>query len=410
MNVVRLDEKAASDEEARLQALRSLDILDTPAEEAFDRITQMAADLFDTPIALISLVDATRQWFKSSIGMDATETARDIAFCQHTIRNDHVMVVPDAAEDDRFNGNPLVLNDPNIRFYAGAPLRLASGLKMGSMCVIDTKPRRPLTEVERRRLATLAQIAVDEMELRVKTQQLEAAVSAAQSAAQVKSDFLANMSHELRTPLTSIIGFAGLLNASKDLGTRERHFAERIQVSSQTLLSLVNDVLDFAKLEAGRVEVALDEMAVEPFLNGILAQFRDQATTKGLELILRMDSGVPDIFRTDPHRARQVVTNLISNALKFTHAGCITLTVRPMGNGDLMIAVSDTGVGIAPDRLESVFDRFVQADSSISRKFGGTGLGLSISRRLAELMGGTLEVASTLGAGSTFTLRLPPGD
>jgi signal transduction histidine kinase len=394
-------------EAARLEALKSMDILDTPAEEAFDRITRMASELFETPIALISLVDATRQWFKSKVGLShPPETPREVAFCHHTIQNDYVMVVPDAQADSRFIENPLVTGTPDIRFYAGAPLRLASGFKIGSMCIIDTKPR-VLTPVEERRLATLAQIVVDEMELRVKTNELEAAWAKAQSAAQAKSDFLANMSHELRSPLTSIIGFAGLLNATPDLAERQKHFAQRIQAASENLLLLVNDVLDFSKLESGQVRFETQNVELPGFLEGVTAQFQERAQTKGLQLKLVIDASAPAVTRLDPHAVRQVLVNLLSNAIKFTERGAVTLTAAGSGLAGLSISVQDTGAGLSPESLKRIFERFVPAVSSISRKCGGTGLGLAISRQLAELMGGDLTVASQLGEGSTFTLILP---
>jgi signal transduction histidine kinase len=394
-------------EAARLEALKSMDILDTPAEEAFDRITRMASELFETPIALISLVDATRQWFKSKVGLaDVPETPREVAFCHHTIQNDFVMVVPDARADSRFIDNPLVTGTPDIRFYAGAPLRLASGFKLGSMCIIDTKPRT-LTAVEERRLATLAQIVVDEMELRVKTNELQTAWAKAQSAAQAKSDFLANMSHELRSPLTSIIGFAGLLNASPAIADRERHFAQRIQAASENLLLLVNDVLDFSKLESGQVHIETQVVSLAGFLDGVLAQFQERAKAKGLKLQLVIEPSAPDVTRLDPHAVRQILANLLSNAIKFTQAGHITVVAAGSGRAGLSLAVRDTGAGISPESVKQIFERFVQADNSISRKFGGTGLGLAISRQLAELMGGTLTVTSALDEGSVFTLTLP---
>ncbi|MDE2356870.1 MAG: GAF domain-containing protein, partial [Alphaproteobacteria bacterium] len=194
--------EAPTNEAERLQALYDLDILDTPPEVAFDRITRLAAELFDTPIATISLIAEGRQWLKSKIGPLGQEIPRDTSFCQFTILSDEVLNVPDALRDTRFADNPHVLGDPNIRFYAGAPIRLASGLRMGAMCVIDTKPRPPLTDTERRRLEIFAQIVVDEMELRLKSRQLDEARRAAEAAAQAKSDFLANMSHEFRSPLT----------------------------------------------------------------------------------------------------------------------------------------------------------------------------------------------------------------
>lgn len=394
-------------EAARLEALKSMDILDTPSEEAFDRITRMASELFETPIALISLVDATRQWFKSKVGLDhPPETPREVAFCHHTIQTDNVMVVPDARVDSRFIDNPLVTGTPDIRFYAGAPLRLSSGFKLGSMCIIDTVPRT-LTLVEERRLATLAQIVVDEMELRVKTNELHTAWTKAQSAAQAKSDFLANMSHELRSPLTSIIGFAGLLNASGAVADRERHFAQRIQAASENLLVLVNDVLDFSKLESGQVHIETQNVELPGFLDGVLAQFQERAKSKGLRLQLSLEPSAPAITRLDPHAVRQILVNLLSNAIKFTEEGGVTLVAAGSGMAGLSLSVRDTGAGISPDSLKHIFERFVQADSSISRKFGGTGLGLAISRQLAELMGGKLAVTSILGEGSVFTLTLP---
>ena len=393
-------------EEARLEALQSLEILDTPAEEAFDRITRMAAELFETPIALISLVDASRQWFKSKVGVDPPETPRDVAFCHYTIRGDNVMVVPDATQDSRFIDNPLVRGDPDIRFYAGAPLRLASGFKIGSMCIIDIKPR-VLTSAEERRLETLAQIVVDEMELRVKSQQLQSALAQTASAAQAKSDFLANMSHELRSPLTSIIGFAGLMNASGVLAERERHFAERIQVASESLLLLVNDVLDFSKLESGQVRFETQNVELPGFLEGVLAQFYERATAKSLSLKLRIEPSAPAVTRLDPHAVRQVLANLLSNAIKFTATGEVTLTAAGAGQSGLSLSVRDTGAGISRESLDQIFERFVQADNSISRRFGGTGLGLAISRQLAQLMGGALTVTSEPDEGSVFTLTLP---
>lgn len=392
-------------EAARLAALSAFDIMDTPAEEAFDRITRMASELFDTPLAMISLIDASRQWFKSKLGPVPSETPRAISFCHHTIQSDAVMVVPDAERDPRFANSPLVNAGPHIRFYAGAPLRLASGLRLGAMCICDTRPRE-LSEREQRRLAVIAQIVVDEMELRLKGAQLEEAREAAVAAARVKSDFVANVSHELRTPLTSIIGFAGILKATGELGARERHYVERIYDSSQSLLALINDVLDFSRLESGRLKLERSDVELKEFAEGLIRQFKTLATEKGLLLEYVSAPGVPQTWYLERQATKQILTNLIANAIKFTETGQVHLE-SALVDGRLVFRVRDTGIGIAEDQLERVFERFERGDSSTARKYSGTGLGLAISRQLAEQMGATLTVSSVVGSGTTFTLSIP---
>jgi signal transduction histidine kinase len=396
---------AAALESARLAALSAFDIMDTPAEEAFDRITRMASELFDTPLAMISLIDASRQWFKSRLGPVPAETPRAISFCHHTIQGDRVMVVPDAARDPRFANSPLVNSGPHIRFYAGAPLRLSSGLRLGAMCICDTKPRQ-LSEREQRRLAVIAQIVVDEMELRLKGAQLEEARAAAVAAARVKSDFVANVSHELRTPLTSIIGFAGILKATGELGARERHYVERIYDSSQSLLALINDVLDFSRLESGRLKLERSDVDLTEFTEGLVRQFRNLADEKGLKLEHSTEPGVPKVWYLEKQATKQILTNLIANAIKFTDRGHVRLETA-QEDGRLIFRVRDTGIGIAEDQLERVFERFERGDSSTARKYSGTGLGLAISRQLAEQMGAVLTVSSVVGSGTTFTLSIP---
>ena len=396
---------AAALETARLAALSAFDIMDTPAEDAFDRITRMASELFDTPLAMISLIDASRQWFKSRLGPVPSETPRAISFCQYTIEGDAVMVVPDAERDPRFAGSPLVNSGPHIRFYAGAPLRLASGLRLGAMCICDTKPRE-LSEREQRRLAVIAQIVVDEMELRLKGAQLEEARVAAVAAARVKSDFVANVSHELRTPLTTIIGFAGILKATGELGARERHYVERIYDSSQSLLALINDVLDFSRLESGRLKLERSEVDLKEFTEGLVRQFRNLASDKGLQLEHSIRPDVPPSWYLDRQATKQILTNLIANAIKFTDSGQVRLETT-LEDGRLTFRVQDTGIGISEDQLERVFERFERGDSSTARKYSGTGLGLAISRQLAEQMGAALTVTSVVGNGTTFILSIP---
>jgi signal transduction histidine kinase len=395
-------------ETARLDVLRAYHILDTPPEAAFDRITQLAADLFNTPMSAVSLIDADRQWFKSRVGLADPETPRAVSFCDHAMRTDEVMVVPDATEDARFAQNPLVTGDLNVRFYAGAPLKLNSGVNLGALCVIDTVPRGELSPKDRKRLETLAQLVVDELELRAAVRQLAEATQVAEATARAKSEYVANMTHELRSPLTSIIGFAGMLAASGDLTDRDKRFVERIQFASNGLLDLVNNVLDLSKLEAGAMEALRQTVELRPLLQEIVGLFSLKTEGKGIGLELHVGDEVPASLETDAGWLRQILTNLLSNAVKFTDRGGIVLTVE---RTEALVAfqVADTGVGIPADRLAEVFGRYEQADRSVARRFGGTGLGLAISKALAAALGGDLLAQSTPGVGSRFTLTLPAG-
>ncbi len=234
-------------------------------------------------------------------------------------------------------------------------------------------------------------------------------------ASRYKSEFLANMSHELRTPLNSLLIMARLLadNRHGNLSGEQVRYAETIESSGNDLLTLINDVLDISKIEAGRLELEPHRVPVAALLGKLENTFGAAASGKGLALTMTAAEGVGEI-ETDPLRLEQVLKNFLSNAVKFTAHGEVSLTVAPTVPGRLAFAVRDTGPGIPADQQDAIFEAFRQADGGIARKYGGTGLGLSISRELAHLLGGTITVASTPGQGSTFTLELPvafkPGD
>ncbi|HYE47689.1 MAG TPA: ATP-binding protein [Caulobacter sp.] len=234
---------------------------------------------------------------------------------------------------------------------------------------------------------------------------LKRSAAAAQAADQAKSVFLANMSHEIRTPLNAVLGMAQVMEGD-DLSARQRDRLGLIRDAGQTLLGVLNDILDLSRIEAGQLAISPAPFELETLARGALLGFEGQARAKGVELTLDLPKEVAGWWRGDAQRIRQIVSNLVSNAVKFTEAGSVRLVVARTGEG-LRFSVADTGPGIAPDILSGLFARFAQADASVTRRHGGTGLGLAISRELAELMGGTLSAVSTPGEGSRFSLDLP---
>jgi len=236
---------------------------------------------------------------------------------------------------------------------------------------------------------------------------------AAENANRAKSDFLANMSHEIRTPMTSILGFSDLLLAGVRTEDEQQEFLLAIRRNGQALLELINDILDLSKIEAGRMSVKFAPCSIEQVIDELLSAVTVRAREKGLTLEVTYEGLVPEQIHTDGRRLRQILVNLTGNAIKFTDRGGVRISVRMTKKRDgvpaLQFAVSDTGIGIKANKVRELFQPFVQVDSSTTRRFGGTGLGLAISQRLANSLGGEIDVHSEPGRGSTFTVTIDPG-
>ena len=275
-----------------------------------------------------------------------------------------------------------------------------------------------LSEIEKRDAALARhrdelerEVAVRTAELRATVEDLARAKDAAEDASRAKSQFLANMSHEIRTPMNGVLGMAELL-AGTSLNERQRRFTQTIRSSAEALLAIINDILDFSKIEAGKMEISAGAFDLRDLAEDVSEFCAESAHRKGLEIACCLPPDLPRSFIGDAGRLRQVLVNLIGNAIKFTATGEVSLRVAVLEEvGDeavIQFAVKDTGIGIKPEQLPRIFESFRQADGSTTRRFGGTGLGLTISKQLVELMGGQIQVESTLGQGSTFrfTVRL----
>jgi signal transduction histidine kinase len=375
-------------EPERLAALRSYNVLDTNRESAFDDLTLIAAQICGVPIALVSLVDATRQWFKSEFGLGVSETPRAVSFCAHAILQDDVFIVPDAKQDPRFHDNDLVTGFPHLRFYAGAPLQTPDGHALGTLCVLDRVPRE-LSEDQRSALAALARQAMAKIEMRRALEEAERVI-------QYRSRLMAVMGHDLQQPVNILSMSLSLIEEALD-GKEE----DTVGYARTAIDQLSNELSTLAR--ASRLDqesVKIERFSVQHFLDSVFNNWSMRARRKGLTLEIEPSSATAD---TDQRMLFTIVGNLVGNAIKYTKSGSVGIACRQTPAG-LAIEISDTGIGIPESQLERIFKSFHQIDSANSE---GLGLGLAIVQRTADLIGCKVSLESEMGKGSRFTVTIP---
>lgn len=399
----------SSDETKRLTSLEEYQLLESETDPRFERLVEMAVDLFDVPVAYISLLDDTRQWFKARIGLDFSETPLSQSLCLHSIQQPGLTEVEDARLDARFSALPMVTDNPGAVFYASVPLVTPDGFRHGTLCLMDRRPRR-LDDKQRRLLSSLAEIAVDEMELHRAGLRLREQKQEARRAVRIKDDFLAMMSHEFRTPLNAILGFSEVIRTQVvgPIG-HEKYldYAQDIHNSGQHLLSLIDDLLDNARL--GQDGFALQEETFDParVTMEALAMMERRAELAGLEMHHKFQPHAFR-FRGDPRRFRQIVLNLLSNAIKFTPAGGrVFLRLKRLEDGRLRLQVADTGIGMPPRERQQAREVFYRGEAAAVQASEGAGIGLSLVDRLAQAHNGALGILSRQGRGSVLRVDLP---
>ena len=516
-----------ADEADRLRALDHYRLGGIGRELPFDHVTQFAAELFDVPMSLVSIVGSDTQCFRGACGIDETHTPRDVAFCAFAILQPDVMVVPDAVQDARFRANPLVTGPPNIRFYAGAPLRVANGQPIGALCIIDHKPR-DFGDKEKRQLAQLARTVVDLIEFRVEgfaadehrrkldderqllkltvenvsggvavvdrdlklmlwnqafvdlfdyapdsvtggrdarelirltaqrgelgpgdpdlivegfVQSIRASdsrrlemqrrngrildirresirggrfimtardVTQERQISRLKDELVSTVSHELRTPLTAISGALGLMagGAAGDLPDRAKQLVAIGSKNAERLIHLVNDLLDMDKLQSGKLVFHFDERELGLLLTESVEQIEPYAERFGVKLALERPSEAV-VAKVDSNRLCQVMTNLLSNACKFSPSGgTVRISLQRAGDS-AQISVADEGPGISPEFRARLFKRFEQEEGAHQQGHAGTGLGLAISKAIVEAHGGSIALDPAAEKGATFRVELP---
>jgi two-component system, sensor histidine kinase len=395
------------DEEQRLAALHASGLLDSPPDARYDDIVEIASLACGTPVALVSLVDRHRQWFKAKRNLAIDETPRENAFCSHAIHSPGgaLYEVPDAAAHPIFKTSELVTQAPHIRFYAGAPLVTAGGA-LGTLCVIDYVPHE-LRPEQRAILAALARQVVHLIELDQKRRDAEQAQAALSAAERHKSEFVSMLSHELRTPLTSIRGAFGLLEGGVlgPLSDEARELVEIARRDTDRLVRLINDLLDVERLERGNIRLQVRPVRVDEVVARAVATLGPVAQEAKVQVRI---SASPVRAFADSDRLMQICVNLIGNAIKFSPEGRV-VWVRAMRTADgvARVEVEDAGPGIPEAQRSRLFKPFVQLDGGDARGRPGAGLGLAISKSLVENMDGTIGVYSTERVGSVFWFQLP---
>ncbi|HEY9694030.1 MAG TPA: GAF domain-containing sensor histidine kinase [Oculatellaceae cyanobacterium] len=402
-------------ETERLAAVGRYDILDTPPDGAFDRITNLAARFFNVPISIVSIVDHDRIWFKSHLGLEVKEIGLEPGLCASAILQDEVYIIKDARVDPRTLANPLVAGEFGLQFYAAAPLITSDGFRLGTICVIDYEPRC-ITEAEKTTLKELAAIVMDELELRLAAKKaVEAEIALRNEVVkslqrekelnELKSQFVSMISHEFRNPLSSISISAELLEiyGEKFSYEKKQGHLRQVQTSVKKLLHLTNEILTIGKVEAGKLKFNPVPLDLKGFCQSLVAEMQINAGNK--YNINFISYGDRENICMDQNLLEHILTNLLSNATKYSPSGGRINFELTYTQQEVIFRIQDSGIGIAPEDQTQLFNNFYRAKNV--GKISGTGLGLAIVKNCVDLHGGKITVESDLGVGTTFIVTIP---
>jgi signal transduction histidine kinase len=389
-------------EEQRIEALKSYNILDTLPEKEYDDITQLASFICNTPTALISLVDNDRQWFKSKVGIDANETHRDIAFCSHAVLNpDELLVVKDANKDERFEDNPLIAEPENVKFYAGCPLTTPTGESLGTLCVIDSVVRE-ITPEQEASLKVLAGNVMHLLELRKAKEEQKKLIEKLYSSNNELERFAYIASHDLQEPMRAVNSYMQLLSKrykGKLDSTADKYINNAID-SCNHMDTLIKDLLEFSRLETNKNKKTWS--CTNKIVNGVMQSIETRVSDTNAQVTW---GDLPELY-VDKMQMHLVFQNLILNAIKYNQSEIPTITIQANKIDDAwIIKFKDNGISVEEKFHDKIFEIFKRLHPR--SKYNGTGMGLSICKKIIEQHGGKIGIESKPNDGSTFIISLP---
>ena len=393
----------------RLDALRSLGLVDARPESGIDRLTELAVQVFKVPVALVSLVDEKRQFFKSCFGLPepyatSRETPHSHSFCKHVVLSGEPLVVPDAREHPELKSNPAV-DELGVIAYAGVPLLSIDGQRLGSFCVIDNKPRQ-WTDEQIRVLRCMADCVQTEIASKERLAKQDRELQQAAEVAKRKNIFLAQLSHELRNPLSPILNASQMLCEGRFSESEKPPIYELLHEQTLQVVRMVNDMLDLSRVEQGKIRVDKTPVDLHSVIDSSINATRSSATEQGHSITVQK-SDQPLIVLGDFDRLVQIVSNLLTNACRYTPEGGEICVNSAQDEGQAVLRVIDNGVGIPADQLDEVFKVFNQV-APIEKSKQGLGLGLALVKQLVNLHSGSVAVKSPgINQGSEFQITIP---
>lgn len=391
-----------SNEQERLKNLYSYKILDTIPESDYDDITRLAAQICDVPIALVSIVDDKRQWFKSHFGLDATETPKEYAFCTHAISQaENIFIVEDSRKDKRFHDNPLVVGKPEVIFYAGVPLKSSNGLALGTLCAIDNKPNK-LSHRQIETLKILSRHVMNLLDLRKNTHLLVENFKDLEEKNIELERFAYVAAHDLKSPLHNISNLTEMfvLDNKEKLDYNGLQLLNLLMDSVEQLSVLVDGLLEYSRSDS-ILEHRKEEVNLEDLINGLIKFFSAEHNT-----IINLNTSLKTI-RVNKIALDQILLNLLANAIKYNDKKIVQIEIlADKTDTHYTFSVKDNGPGIAPEFQEKIFLIFKKLSKSDKYGKSANGIGLATAKKLAEKLGGEISVKSALGKGATFTFTL----
>lgn len=390
-------------EKERLKELKDYNILDSPEEKDYNEIVNLASAICGTPISLVSLVDNYRQWFKAKIGLDASETPKEIAFCSHALLQDELFIVSDASKDERFFDNPLVTENPNIRFYAGMPLKSPNGYNLGTLCVIDTIPR-DLTQNQKDALKVLGKQVINLFELRKKNIELELTLVELKKNNELKNKLFSIIGHDLKSPISNIDLFLQILEQEMLTIEESKEHLNKLRSALKSTDELMNNLFNWAKSQLNSYKFEKEFVNISEIIKCEIDKNVNNTKSKNIKIINLISENI--LMSVEKNQFNFIIRNIINNAIKFTENASIIISIKEE-NGFIRISIKDEGIGMCSETLSKLFSWKGKNSKQGTKGETGSGFGLLLVNDFVKNHNGNIFVESELQKGTNVIISFP---